>query len=57
MGLIQKKEKELAGIPPLELKRVIDQVSRDKGINKEVLISTLVEAIASAAKEKIRPEN
>ena len=53
MALIQKKEKELAGIPPLELKRVIDQVSRDKGINKEVLISTLVEAIASAAKKKL----
>lgn len=53
MALIQKKEKELAGIPPLELKRVIDQVSRDKGINKEVLISTLVEAIGSAAKKKL----
>jgi transcription termination/antitermination protein NusA len=53
MGLIQKKEKEWAGIPPLELKRVIDQVSRDKGINKEVLISTLVEAIGSAAKKKL----
>jgi N utilization substance protein A len=55
MGLIQKqkKEKELAGIPPLELKRVIDQVSRDKGINKEVLIATLVEAIGSAAKKKL----
>lgn len=53
MGLIQKKEKELAAIPPLELKRVIDQVSRDKGINKEVLISTLVEAIGSAAKKKL----
>jgi transcription termination/antitermination protein NusA len=53
MGLIQKKEKEPAGIPPLELKRVIDQVSRDKGINKEVLIATLVEAIGSAAKKKL----
>jgi N utilization substance protein A len=53
MGLIHKKEKELAAIPPLELKRVIDQVSRDKGINKEVLISTLVEAIGSAAKKKL----
>ncbi|MBI4764068.1 MAG: transcription termination/antitermination protein NusA [Deltaproteobacteria bacterium] len=53
MGLIQKKEKDLAAIPPLELKRVIDQVSRDKGINKEVLISTLVEAIGSAAKKKL----
>jgi len=53
MGLIQKKEKELTGIPPLELKRVIDQVSRDKGINKEILIATLVEAIVSAAKKKL----
>jgi transcription termination/antitermination protein NusA len=53
MGVIQRKEKELAGIPPLELKRVIDQVSRDKGINKEVLITTLEEAIASAAKKKL----
>jgi N utilization substance protein A len=53
MGLIQKKEKDLSAIPPLELKRVIDQVSRDKGINKEVLISTLVEAIGSAAKKKL----
>jgi N utilization substance protein A len=53
MGVIQKKDKDWAGIPPLELKRVIDQVSRDKGINKEVLISTLVEAIGSAAKKKL----
>jgi N utilization substance protein A len=53
MGVIQKKEKEWAGIPPLELKRVIDQVSRDKGINKEILISTLIEAIGSAAKKKL----
>jgi transcription termination/antitermination protein NusA len=53
MSVIQKKGKEMAGIPPLELKRVIDQVSRDKGINKEVLISTLVEAIGSAAKKKM----
>lgn len=53
MGLIQKKEKEPAGIPPLELKRVIDQISRDKGIDKNVLISTLVEAIRSAAKKKL----
>jgi N utilization substance protein A len=53
MGVIQRKEKELAGIPPLELKRVIDQVSRDKGINKEILITTLEEAIASAAKKKL----
>jgi len=53
MGLIQKKEKDLASLPPLELKRVIDQVSRDKGIDKGVLISTLVEAIRSAAKKKL----
>jgi N utilization substance protein A len=53
MGLIQKRVKEMASVPPLELKRVIDQVSRDKGIDKGVLISTLVEAIRSAAKKKL----
>ncbi len=35
-----------------ELKRIIEQVSRDKGIEKEVLISTLEEAIRSAVKRK-----
>ena len=53
MGLIQKKEKELAGIPPLELKRVIDQVSRDKGINKEVLIIDTGRGHAIGGQEKI----
>ncbi len=51
MGLTTKRES--SGIPPMELKRVIDQISRDKGINKEVLIATLVEAIASAAKKRL----
>ncbi|MDY6852078.1 MAG: transcription termination factor NusA [Thermodesulfobacteriota bacterium] len=35
-----------------DLRRVIDQVSRDKGIDREILISTLEEAIKSAAKKK-----
>ena len=35
-----------------DLKRIIDQVSRDKGIDREILISTLEEAIKSAAKKK-----
>jgi N utilization substance protein A len=35
-----------------DLKRLIDQVSRDKGIDREVLISTLEEAIRSAARKK-----
>ncbi|MBU2552711.1 MAG: transcription termination factor NusA [Proteobacteria bacterium] len=35
-----------------DLKRIIDQVSRDKGIDRSVLISTLEEAIKSAAKKK-----
>ena len=36
-----------------DVKRVIEQLSRDKGIDREVLISTLKEAIESAAKKKL----
>jgi len=36
-----------------DIKRVIDQVSREKGIDAEVLINTLKEAITSAARKKI----
>jgi transcription termination/antitermination protein NusA len=36
----------------LELKRLIDQVSRDKGIEKELLIGAIKDAIRSAAKKK-----
>ena len=32
--------------------RVIEQVSRDRGIDKEVLIKTLEEALRSAARKK-----
>jgi N utilization substance protein A len=35
-----------------ELKRIIDQISRDKGIDREILISTLEDAIRSAARKK-----
>lgn len=35
-----------------EIKRVIDQISRDKGIEREVLIKALEEALRSAAKKK-----
>jgi len=35
-----------------DLKRTIDQISRDKGIDREVLIGTLEEAIRSAARKK-----
>ncbi|MDO9567512.1 MAG: transcription termination factor NusA [Candidatus Desulfaltia sp.] len=35
-----------------EIKRVIDQVSRDKGIERRVLIKALEEALRSAAKKK-----
>ncbi|OQY52944.1 MAG: transcription termination/antitermination protein NusA [Desulfobacteraceae bacterium 4572_89] len=38
-----------------DIKRVIDQVSREKGIDAEVLITTLKEAIISAARKKIGP--
>jgi len=35
-----------------DIKRVVDQVSRDKGIDKEVLIKALEEALRSAARKK-----
>ncbi len=35
-----------------ELKRLIDQVSREKGIDRQILIHTLEEAIKSAVKKK-----
>lgn len=35
-----------------ELKRIIDQISRDKGIDRDILISTLEDAIRSAARKK-----
>jgi len=35
-----------------DIKRVIDQVSRDKGIDREVLITALEEALKSAARKK-----
>lgn len=35
-----------------EIKRVVDQISRDKGIEREVLIKALEEALKSAAKKK-----
>ncbi|MDT8378590.1 MAG: transcription termination factor NusA [Desulfotignum sp.] len=38
-----------------DIKRVIDQVSREKGIDSEVLINTLKEAIISAARKKLGP--
>ncbi|MBU8910940.1 MAG: transcription termination factor NusA [Desulfobacterales bacterium] len=38
-----------------DIKRVIDQVSREKGIEPEILINTLKEAIVSAARKKIGP--
>lgn len=38
-----------------EIKRVIEQVSRDKGIDAGVLMKTIEEAIASAARKKLGP--
>ena len=37
-----------------DLLRVIDQVSREKGLEREVLIATLEEAVHTAAKKKFR---
>jgi N utilization substance protein A len=39
----------------IELKRLIDQVSRDKGIDKDLLVTALMDAIRSAAKKKYGP--
>ncbi len=39
----------------IELRRIIDQVSRDKGIEKELLIGAIKDAIRSAAKKKYGP--
>ncbi len=36
-----------------ELKRMIDQVAREKGLDREILISTLEEAMRSAARRKL----
>jgi len=36
-----------------DLKRVIDQVSREKGVDREILITTLEEAVKAAAKKKL----
>jgi N utilization substance protein A len=38
-----------------EMSRVIDQVSRDKGVDRKVLIATLEEALQSAARKKLGP--
>jgi N utilization substance protein A len=39
-----------------EIKRVVDQVSRDKGIDRQVLIKALEEALKSAARKKYGPK-
>jgi N utilization substance protein A len=36
-----------------DLKRVIDQVSREKGLDREVLVKTLEEAVKAAARKKL----
>jgi len=35
-----------------DLKRIIDQISKDKGINRDLLVEALEEAVMSAAKKK-----
>jgi len=39
----------------LELRRIIEQVSRDKGIDKDLLISAIKDAVRSAARKKFGP--
>ena len=57
-GWIYPEKKEQGGLAPLmnlELKRIIDQVSRDKGIDKDLLVGAIKDAIRSAAKKKHGP--
>ena len=35
-----------------DLKRIIDQISRDKGIDRQLLVEALEEAVLSAAKKR-----
>jgi transcription termination/antitermination protein NusA len=39
----------------LELRRIIEQVSRDKGIDKELLVTAIKDAVRSAARKKYGP--
>ncbi len=39
----------------LELRRLIEQVSRDKGIDKDLLVSAIKDAVRSAAKKRYGP--
>ncbi len=39
-----------------DIKRVVDQISRDKGIDKQILIKALEEALRSAARKKFGPK-
>ncbi len=36
-----------------DLRRLIEQVSRDKGIDKDLLLNTIMDAVRSAATEEI----
>jgi N utilization substance protein A len=49
---IRVKFTRRAGEMIQDLKRIIEQVSRDKGIERDVLITTLEEAMRSAARKK-----
>ena len=36
-----------------DLKRIIDQISRDRGFDKNLLVEAIEEAVASAARKKL----
>ena len=40
----------------VDLKRIIDQVGKDKGISRDVLVETLEKALVSAARRKFGME-
>lgn len=50
-GPLERREEHMVS----DLKRVIDQVSREKGLDREVLVKTLEEAVKAAARKKLGP--
>ncbi|TMA44230.1 MAG: transcription termination factor NusA, partial [Deltaproteobacteria bacterium] len=43
-------------VPTLNLNMILDQVAKDKGIERDILVDTLQNAIAQAAKKHFGPD-
>jgi len=51
-SIVNRQSKKVSKMLMSEVKRVIEQVSRDRGIDKQILVKTLEEALGSAARKK-----